>query len=76
MGLFGKIFGGGDHCTGCRRPMTLVKGVMRTSDYMTRTQGCFQCRACGRLTCYDCSDSREPCKCGAHQWAERTYIIR
>jgi len=75
MSIFRKLFGGGDRCSVCGRPMTLVKGMMRTSDFMTRTQGCYQCRACGRLTCYDCSDNREPCKCGAHQWSERTYLI-
>ncbi len=76
MGLLSRLFGGGDRCGRCGRPMTLVKGMMRTSDFMTRTQGCYQCRACGSLTCYDCSDRREPCERGAQQWSERTYIVR
>jgi hypothetical protein len=77
MGILSKLFGSsGDRCARCGRPMTLVQGIMRTSDFMTRTQGCYQCRACGRLTCYDCSDSREPCDCGARQWSERTYVVR
>ena len=77
MGFISTLFGGGgDRCGTCGKPMTLVKGMMRTSDFMTRTQGCYQCRACGRLTCYDCSDNRKPCECGAQQWSERTYIVR
>lgn len=64
-------------CGVCRRPMMLTNGmIMRTTDLRTHTQGCYQCRACGRLTCYDCSDSRKPCVCKAHQWSERTYLMR
>ncbi len=76
MSIFRKLFNIGDSCSQCGRPMTLVKGTMRTSDFMTHTEGCYQCRACGRLTCYGCSDSREPCRCGAQQWSERTCLVR
>lgn len=78
MGILNRLLGGReDHCARCGRAMTLVQGMMmRTSDYLTRTQGCYQCRACGRLNCYDCSDSRMPCECGAQQWSERTYLVR
>lgn len=67
---------GGDRCAVCGRPMTLVKDSMSRSDFMTGTQGCYRCRACGQLTCYDCSDSRKPCKCGAQQWSACFYLIR
>jgi hypothetical protein len=77
MGIMSKLFGArGDRCARCGRAMKLVQGMMSTPDFITRTQGCYQCRACGRLTCYDCSDSRMPCECGARQWSERTCLIR
>lgn len=76
MGLFGNLFNSGDRCGTCGRKMKMLSGLfMRTADLKTaRTRGCYQCRACGRLTCYDCSDSRRACACGVQQWAERTYI--
>lgn len=40
------------------------------------TQGCFQCAACGRMTCWTHSDNRELCACGAKQWIKRVYLQR
>jgi hypothetical protein len=66
----------GTHCYKCRIPMTMATGMlMKTTDYLTSTKGCFQCNACGRLTCFDCCDNRIPCECGAKTWIEKTYII-
>jgi hypothetical protein len=76
MDILKKRYGTDNKCSRCHTPMTLVEGFMRTPDFITRTQGCYQCRACGRLTCYNCSDNREPCECGANQWFERAYFTR
>lgn len=38
------------------------------------TQGCFQCHNCGRLLCYEHSDDRITCDCGARNWEERKYL--
>lgn len=61
-------------CRRCGSRMRVVTGnVIYRKD--VRTQGCFQCRVCARYTCYDCSDSREPCECGQKQWVERSYFL-
>lgn len=61
-------------CYKCGLPMTLISGkIVRTAD-LSRMNGCFQCQACGRLTCYDCSDNRIPCVCGAMAWVEKSYV--
>jgi len=75
MGFFKSVFGRGDRCSKCGRSMKLLQSgtMMSTSTFAATTQGCFQCRKCGRLTCFDCSDNRVPCVCGAHSWVERTY---
>jgi hypothetical protein len=78
MGIFDKIFGGSSRtkCSRCGRSMKLVEtGTMYNSFELKNTQGCFECRACGRLTCFDCSDNRYPCDCGAKQWVERMYFL-
>jgi hypothetical protein len=74
MGLSDKRSRRGDSCAACGRSMMLVTGVIKREAYLTKTRGCYQCRACARLTCYDCSDSREPCQCGEKQWFERAYF--
>jgi len=75
MGLLKKLFGFSNRCSICHRSMRLLDGFVQTSDLRMRTQGCFQCRACGRLTCFNCSDNRKPCICGAKHWVERTYTL-
>jgi len=62
-----------NHCARCGRLMTLTKGSMKRSDFVTRTQGCYQCRGCGRLTCYDRSNDRKPCVSGVKEWTPRFY---
>lgn len=78
MGFLDKIFGSkGKKCSRCGRPMELVEfGRTYYKNQLMNTQGCFECRACGRLTCFDCSDNRYPCECGAKQWIERSYFLR
>lgn len=61
-------------CSKCGTPMRVITGnVIYRKD--GRTQGCFQCRACERFTCYDCSDNRVPCECRQKQWVERSYFL-
>jgi hypothetical protein len=77
MGLFRRSSGGSsESCARCGRPMALVNYIRvgTPEDFLNQTQGCFQCQSCGRLTCYDCSDSRQPCECGTKNWFERTYL--
>ena len=31
---------------------------------------CYTCGVCGRITCYDCSDNTQRCKCGQMQWID------
>lgn len=62
-------------CARCGTQMTIVSGTSMNREFFVKVaQGCFQCKACGRYTCYDCSDNREPCQCGQKQWMESTYI--
>jgi hypothetical protein len=64
-----------EKCSVCGRQMVMAHGlIMKTSEFSNNTLGCFQCRQCGRITCYDCSDNRVPCKCGAQEWSERLYL--
>ncbi len=72
------------HCYICARAnhlrvMKLVTGGvfvdMRKWDKpWNPTQNCFQCSACGRLTCYTHSDNRQACECGARTWVQRSYL--
>jgi tetratricopeptide (TPR) repeat protein len=62
------------HCSKCGRSMSITTGMMVPRDLAAQFQGCFQCGNCGRYTCYDCSDSREPCECGAKHWIEKSYL--
>jgi len=67
-------------CSQCKASMTVFLGVNRQGsfprDVFTHEshQGCFLCAACGRYYCWDCSDSRKPCTCGATSWRERQYF--
>lgn len=61
-------------CYRCGTPMRVITGnIIYRKD--VRTQGCFQCRGCARLTCYDCSDNRVPCECEQKQWVARMYFL-
>ncbi len=79
MGIFNSFLGKRDsksvRCAKCKTPMFILTGVsVRTDVLIKKAQGCFKCRSCGRYTCYDCSDSSKPCKCGAQDWAETAYL--
>jgi hypothetical protein len=79
MGLRDRFFrAGGDsrtvRCAGCGRGMLIISNAFVRSEMMMRSQGCFRCAACGRYTCYGCSDNREPCQCGAQRWEQWTYV--
>lgn len=79
MSFLSKILGtGGDswnvRCAECGTKMTIISNAFARREVMARSQGCFQCAACGKYTCYGCSDNREPCRCGAQQWQQRTYV--
>jgi hypothetical protein len=62
-------------CGRCGTTMFIITGMMVRRDVFTRSHGCFQCGRCGQYTCYDCSDSRQPCECGARHWIEKTYLM-
>lgn len=62
------------YCSGCGIPMYLLAGKMVQREILMESKGCFQCGNCGRYTCYDCSDNREPCECGAKYWIEKGYL--
>ena len=61
-------------CARCGTHMVIITGAAVSRDVFMRSQGCFQCWSCGQYTCYDCSDSREPCECGAMHWIEKAYL--
>lgn len=61
-------------CSTCGTPMKLLTGAI-IYNREVRTQGCFQCKSCARLTCYECSDNRLPCECGQKQWVERSCFL-
>ena len=67
-------------CSQCNTHMTIFLGVNHKGIFPRQIlvhnshQGCFQCIACGRYYCWDCSNSRKPCSCGAMQWQERQYF--
>ena len=80
MGVFDKLFGGGAdsrnvRCAGCRAKMVIISNAFVRRDLMMRSQGCFRCAACGRYTCFECSDNRKPCTCGQQRWEQRTYVL-
>jgi len=64
--LYGKVV----CCYKCDKTMAIVKGPMRRDYYLTQTQSGFMCKECENITCYNCSDNRIPCKCGAKKWIE------
>ena len=77
MNFFKSLFGNqdsGTHCARCGMPMYIITGKMLRTEDFKKSQGCFQCGNCGRYTCYDCSDSREPCDCGKKNWIEKSYL--
>lgn len=57
-------------CYKCEKDKVVVKGFIRDTDILSNDQYGFKCRVCGRITCFDCSDNRIPCKCGAKEWIE------
>ena len=78
MSFFDKLMGKKNRintrCARCGIPMTIISGAVVRRELFMKAKGCFQCIACGRYTCYDCSDNREPCQCGQKQWVERLYV--
>lgn len=78
MGFLDRRFGGGDsrtvRCSSCGTAMLIISNAFVRQEIMMHSRGCFQCGACGRYTCYGCSDNRELCQCGMLQWEQRTYI--
>ena len=79
MGIFNRLFGGGAssrnvRCSGCGTRMLIISNAAVRREVNMRSQGCFRCAACGRYTCYECSDNREACTCGAQRWEQRTYV--
>jgi hypothetical protein len=69
--------GGGSpyaQCSKCGMPMTMLSGAMVRTSMLGGMNGCFVCGSCGRVTCYDCSDNRIPCDCGAMAWVQKSYI--
>ena len=75
MNILKKLFVSTNKCYICGRPMKLAEGAIPFAD-ADRLQGGFQCRECGRLTCYEDSDGNESCKCGAHRWKNIMYFVR
>lgn len=65
---------GKPRCSRCGKPMTVISNEIVRTEVTKRAQGCFQCAACSRYTCYECSDNRQPCQCGQMQWQRRTYV--
>jgi tetratricopeptide (TPR) repeat protein len=65
-----KQFGSVVNCCKCEIPKVVVKGFIRSEYILSQNQYGFKCRKCGRITCYDCSDNRIPCKCDAKEWME------
>jgi tetratricopeptide (TPR) repeat protein len=65
-----KQYGSTVKCYQCEKQMVVIKGFFRSEDILTNNQYGFKCRKCGRITCYDCSDNRIPCKCSAKEWME------
>jgi hypothetical protein len=62
-------------CSICHTTMFLISsGMSMPRELFMQTEGCYKCRACGRCTCYKCSDNRKPCLCGQQQWAETSYL--
>ncbi len=67
-------------CWGCNEKMTIFLGVKHPGIFPRQVlvhqshKWCYQCAACGRYYCWDCSDSRKPCSCGAKLWQEKLYF--
>jgi len=61
-------------CAGCHARMLIISNAFVRREVAMRSQGCFQCAACGCYTCYECSDNRQPCACGQQRWEQRTYV--
>lgn len=61
-------------CMVCKQPMTIVRAVAFDLEQLAKLQGCFECKNCGRHTCYDCSDRDMQCKCGATHWEQSSYV--
>ena len=78
MGIFDFLKSGNDQrntrCAICGKYMTIISNALVHSVIAMQSQGCFQCKACGRFTCFNCSDNREPCKCGKNNWMPKIYI--
>ena len=74
MGILKKLFVSRDRCSKCGKKMVLAEGTIPFAE-ADRLQGGYQCRECGRLTCYVDSDGSEPCECGAHRWKNIMYYM-
>lgn len=85
MAFFKNIFGSNLSCCyicekeGHFRELELIDGrVMLSMRNWNKpwnpTQSCYQCRDCGRLTCYTHCDDRKECECGVKNWATRSYV--
>jgi hypothetical protein len=61
-------------CAQCGCPMLIISNASVRRETFEKSQGCFRCEACGRCTCYEHSDNRVPCRCGAKQWRQLTYV--
>jgi len=75
MNLLKKLFSSTNKCSKCGKTMILAEGTIPWN-VADRLQGGYQCRECGRLTCYEDSDGSEPCVCGAHRWKNIMYYIK
>ncbi len=64
----------GVKCSVCNCPMLITSGGIMDRELFAKVQGCFRCQACGRFTCYEHSDNRQPCSCGQRAWQQLQYL--
>jgi hypothetical protein len=62
----------GARCSKCGTTIHIQSGLINLNS-TENIQGCFQCKSCGRYTCFDCSDASQNCKCGSNMWIEKMY---
>lgn len=61
-------------CSQCGCPMLIISNATVRRETFEKSKGCYRCASCGRYTCYEHSDNRLPCRCGAKQWRQLTYV--
>jgi len=63
-----------EKCKSCGKIMIMLSGKIMTQETMIKALGSFRCLSCRRLTCWECSDNRKSCQCGAKNWREELYF--